>query len=318
MWFPIYRETTWLPRSFAMKTAYIGIEKKKARWGWIFVTPAVVLFLLFSLYPMLNAFFNTFFNMKLLSLRAPKFVGLKNYAYIIQSKDFWNSAKATLIFTFGAFVPLTILSMVLALAITSRKKSGRVLQLLIYSPAILSSVVAALIWILIFDPRGLGNSVLNFLLRSPGVDHQWLTDPVMLRICTSTIYVWKYVGYFTIIFVTGIAKIPTSVIEAATIDGAKKHQIIQRIVFPLIKPTTVMVSIVAMLNCLKSFSTQYLFTQRGAPLEPINVITLNIYNTAMRDLNISRACVMSVLLFLIMMGLTLIRLKSSEKDTVSY
>ncbi|WP_320127569.1 sugar ABC transporter permease [uncultured Sphaerochaeta sp.] len=301
-----------------MKATYLGIEKKKARWGWVFVTPAVLLFLLFSFYPMLNALFNTFFNMKLLSLKAPKFVGLKNYTYILHSKDFWNSAKATLIFTFGAFVPLTIFSMILALAVTSRKKSGRTIQLILYSPAILSSVVAALIWILIFDPRGLGNTVVNFTLGSPGIDHQWLTDPVMLRLCTSTIYVWKYVGYFTIIFVTGIAKVPTSVIEAATIDGARKHQIIHRIIFPLIKPTTVMVSIVAMLSCLKSFSTQYLFTQRGAPLEPINVITLNIYNTAMRDLNISRACVMSVLLFLIMMGLTLIRLKSSEKDSVSY
>ena len=79
-----------------------------------------------------------------------------------------------------------------------------------------------------------------------------------------------------------------------------------------------MVSIVAMLNCLKSFSTQYLFTQRGAPLEPVNVVTLNIYNTAIRDLNISRACVMSVLLFLVMMALTLARLRSSERDRIHY
>jgi multiple sugar transport system permease protein len=79
-----------------------------------------------------------------------------------------------------------------------------------------------------------------------------------------------------------------------------------------------MVSIVAMLNCLRSFSTQYLFVQRGMPLEPINVVTLSIYNTAIRDLNISRACVMSVVLFLIMMALTVIRLRNSERDSVSY
>ena len=74
-----------------------------------------------------------------------------------------------------------------------------------------------------------------------------------------------------------------------------------------------MVSIVAMLNCMKSFSTQYLFTQRGAPNAPLNVLTLNIYQTAMRDRNISRACVMSFVLFFIMMILTVIRMKVSEK-----
>lgn len=297
---------------------YVGIEKRKARWGYVFVAPAVLLFLMFSLYPMLNAFYNTFFNMKLLSLRPPKFVGFANYVYILKSASFWNSMKATAIFTIGAFIPLTLFSFLFGLFITTRNRGQRALQLLLYTPAILSSVVAALIWMLIFDPRGLGNGFVNYLLQTPGINHNWLTEPTMLRISTVTIYVWKYIGYFTIIYVTGIAKIPQSTLEAATIDGASAYQTIYRIILPLLKPTTMMVTIVVMLNCLKSFSTQYLFTQRGAPLEPVNVLTLNIYNTAMRDLNISRACVMSFLLFLVMMSLTLVRMKSSERDVISY
>lgn len=297
---------------------YVGIEKKKARWGWFFVMPAVILFLMFSLYPMLNALYNTFFNIKLLSKKAPNFVGLKNYVRVLTSPDFLNSARATIVFTISAFLPLTFFSLIIALGMTSRKRGTRLLQLIYYSPAVLSSVVAALIWMLLFDPRGLANSSLNFILHTPGVDHHWLTSNVMLQFCTACIYVWKYIGYFTIIYVTGIGKISQSVLEAATIDGASKAQIVRRITLPLLRPTTLMVSIVAMLNCLKSFSTQYLFTQRGAPLEAINVITLNIYNTAMRDLNISQACVMSVILFLIMMVLTLVRLKSSDKNSTDY
>jgi multiple sugar transport system permease protein len=297
---------------------YIGIEKRKARWGYVFVAPAVFLFLLFSLYPMLNAFYNTFFNMRLLSLRTPRFVGLANYTFVLTSTSFWNSMKATAIFTLGAFIPLTLFSLIFGLFITTRNRGQRVLQLMLYTPAILSSVVAALIWMLIFDPRGLGNGFVNFIFQTPGINHNWLTDPIMLQISTITIYVWKYIGYFTIIYVTGIAKVPQSTLEAATIDGASAFQTVMRVILPLLKPTTMMVSIVAMLNSLKSFSTQYLFTQRGAPLEPVNVLTLNIYNTAMRDLNISRACVMSVLLFLVMMFLTLVRMKSSERDVTSY
>ena len=142
---------------------YVGIEKKKARWGWFFVMPAVILFLMFSLYPMLNALYNTFFNIKLLSKKAPNFVGLKNYVRVLTSPDFLNSARATIVFTISAFLPLTFFSLIIALGMTSRKRGTRLLQLIYYSPAVLSSVVAALIWMLLFDPRGLANSSLNFI-----------------------------------------------------------------------------------------------------------------------------------------------------------
>ncbi|MCL2480054.1 MAG: sugar ABC transporter permease [Treponema sp.] len=297
---------------------YRGIERKKALWGWIFVIPAVVLFLLFSLYPMLDAFRNTFYNVKLLSLQKPQFVGFRNYYQVLAAGSFRNSIMATLIFTAEAFIPLTILALVFGLIIVTRKKGHKILQLLFYAPAVFSSVVAALVWMLLFDPRGIANSLVNFIMNTPGIDHNWLTGTGMLQLSTAAIYIWNHIGYFAIIFVTGIAKIPESALEAAIIDGANASQTIRKIILPLLQPTTVMVTIVALLNCLRSFSTQYLFFQRGAPMEPINVITLNIYNTAIRDLNISRACVMSVMLFLVMMALTIVRLRSSERDSISF
>jgi len=303
---------------FGRPVNYKGIEKKKALWGWIFVLPGVLLFLIFSFYPIMDAFRNTFYNVRLLSLRKPQFVGFQNYIQVVRSASFLSSMKATIIFTLEAFIPLTLFSLVFGFVITTRKMAQKTLQMLIYAPAVFSSVVAALIWTLLFDPRGLANATINFIMSTPGVDHRWLTDPKMLQLSTAAIYVWKYVGYFSIIFVTGIAKIPQSTLEAAVIDGAGAFQTIRRIIMPLLRPTTVMVSIVAMLNCMKSFSTQYLFTQKGAPLEPINVVTLSIYNTAIKELNISKACVMSVILFLIMMALTAVRLQSSERDKVNY
>jgi len=295
-----------------MKNRKFSIEEQKARWGWFFVAPAIAFFFLFSLYPMLNAFWNTFFDVRLLSMKKPEFVGLKNYIFILTSPEFWASIKATTIFALSSFIPLTIFSHVFGLVITTRTRGQRMIQLFIYSPAVLSSVVAALIWLLLFDPRGIANSFVNFLLNTPGTDHMWLIQPIKLYTSTALIYFWKYIGYFTIIIATGIAKVPTSVIEAATIDGATSRQTISKIIMPLLKPTTLMVSIVAMLNSMKSFSTQYLFTQRGAPHAPLNVLTLNIYKTAMRDRYISRACVMSFILFFIMMILTVVRMKASE------
>ena len=296
----------------------LSFEQKKARWGWFFTLPGIVFFSLFSFFPIINAIITSLYNKKLLSLIKPAFVGLTNYIKILSSPDFWNSMKATAIFTLGCFIPLVVVCLLLAALITSRNKGKRAYQMVLYSPAVLSSVVIALIWMILLDPRGLMNQIFNTISGQSGVDFRWLSDSKMVRLSTIIIYFWKYVGYFTILYITGIGKIPNSVYEAATIDGASKMQQFWLITVPLLKPTVVMVSIMAMIQCIKTFSTQYMFTQSGAPLAPINVITLNIYNTAMRDLAISKASVMSIILFLIMLALTCIQFRFSKSDDVSY
>jgi len=261
-------------------------------------------FAVFSFYPIVNALYTSLFRKRLLSLRPPTFIGLENYEYLLKSPDFWNSIKATFIFTLGTFIPILVFSLLLAAFIMSRKRFQKFFQMAFYSPAVLSSVVAAAIWLLILDPRGLANMGANFLLGTKGVDYKWLASANMVRFSTILVYFWKYIGYFTIIYITGLASIPQSLHEAAKIDGANGWKDFWHITIPLLKPTTVLVSIMSMLQCLKTFSTQYLFTQSGAPLEPINVITLNIYNTAIRDHNIGKNSAMSIILFIIMLFFT--------------
>jgi len=295
-----------------------SLEKKISLWGWIFVTPAILFFGTFSLYPILNAFYLSFCNKNMISLKAPVFIGLGNYIRIFSSADFLNSVRATAVFTVGTFIPLVLVSLILATFLTIRTKYSRAFQLIYYSPAILSSAVAALIWKLIFEPRGLGNQAANALMFTSGVDMKWLSDSVMLQISTMVVYFWKYIGYFTVLFITGLGKIPKGIYEASTIDGASRGQTFFRITVPLLKPTTVLVSIIAMLQCLKTFSTQYLFTQSGSPKGPINVITLDIYNTAMREYNVGKASVMSIVLFAAMLILTVVQLRFSRADDVTY
>ncbi len=295
-----------------------SLEKKIARWGWIFVIPALIFFTIFSFYPIINAIYLSFCKKSMISLAPPVWIGFDNYIRIFTSSDFWNSVRATVVFTLGTFIPLVIVSLILATFLTLRPKGSRAFQLIYYSPAVLSSVVAALIWKMIFEPRGLANQFANILSGTTGQDFHWLSDSIMLQISTMIVYFWKYIGYFTVLFITGLGKIPRGIYEAATIDGASRGQVFFRITHPLLKPTTALVSIMAMLQCLKTFSTQYLFTQAGSPKAPINVITLNVYNTAMREYNVGRASVMSVLLFLFMLILTVIQLRISRSDDVSY
>jgi len=295
-----------------------SLEKKISSWGWIFVTPSLLFFALFSFYPILNAIYLSFCKKNLISLKPPVFIGVSNYYRVFMSPDFWNSVRATVFFTVGTFSALVIFSLLRSVFLTFRPKGARALQLIYYAPAILSSVVAALIWKVIFEPSGIANQAVNMLLRTNGVDMKWLSDSLTLQVSTMVVYFWKYIGYFTVLFITGLGKIPAGIYEAARIDGASRRQVFFRITLPLLKPTTVLVSIMSMLQCLKTFSTQYLFTQSGSPLAPINVITLNIYDTALRQYNIGRASVMSVILFAFMIILTVIQLYVSRSDEVSY
>jgi multiple sugar transport system permease protein len=295
-----------------------GIEYQKNRWGWVFIFPSLVFFAFFSFYPILNALYTSLFKKKLLSLKPPKFIGLDNYIYLLQSPDFWNSIRATMVFTLGTFIPMVIFSLIFAQFIVSRKRFQKFFQMAYYSPAVLSSVVVAAIWLLIFDPRGLSNQLVNFIMNTPGIDHKWLANAGMVQISTMLVYFWKYVGYFTIIFVVGLTSIPTSIYEAAKIDGVNSWTGFWYITLPLLKPTTILVSIMAMLQCLKTFSTQYLFTQGGAPIGPINVVTLNLYNTAIRDHRIGLASAMSIILFVIMLFFTWLQFKTARSDEISY
>ena len=294
------------------------IERKLARWGVIFVTPSIIFFSIFSFYPIFMALYTSLFKKNLLSLKKPAFVGLSHYKYLFTSPDFWNSVEATFVFAMGTFLPLLVLSLALAAFIMSVPKAKRFFQMAYYTPAVISSVVSAAIWLLIFDPRGLANQWVNFIMNTPGIDHRWLANSMTVRLSTMIVYFWKYVGYFVIIFISGLASIPPSMYEAARIDGADGWQSFWRITFPLLRPTVVLVSIMSMLQCLKTFSTQYLFTQSGAPQAPINVITLNIYNTGIRDFRIGRASAMSIILFVIMLFFTWLQFKLSKADDVSY
>jgi multiple sugar transport system permease protein len=294
----------------------------RQRWGWLFVLPAVLFFALFSYYPMIDSFWASFHEKDILSLKAPRFVGLRNYADIFASEDFRSSIEATLAFAAGCFVPLVTVSLFLAVLIVGLQKRPKVqnaFKMIYYSPSIVSGVVSATIWLLIFDPRGLANQWLNFLAANPSpVDYKWLALPFMARLATVIVYFWKYVGYFVIIYFVGLVGIPASLYEVAEIDGASAWKRFWAITIPLLKPTLEFVFIVALIQCVKTFSIQYVFSQSGSPREPINVVTLSIYTTAMKYHSLGQATAMSVSLFGFILIFTVVQLRLYRSERVSY
>lgn len=306
-----------------MKTKKYSIEKRQARWGFAFTIPCLVFFAIFAFYPIISAFITSLTNRKAIS-RNYSFVGLENYIYIFTKGNggysLLNSLRATLEFTIGTFIPMVVVSLFVAVLLSQLRKPGhsKFYELCFYTPAVLSSVVAATIWMILFQPTGLVNQMSNFLMMTSGRDYQWLTSNTMLQISTMIVYFWKYIGYFTILFITGLASIPSTLYEAALVDGSSRWHSFWHITLPLLKPTVVLVSIMAMLQCLKTFSTQYMFVQGGTARAPIDVITMNIYFTGVNNGYLGRASAMSIVLFLIMLVFTALQFKFQSGDDVDY
>ena len=306
-----------------MKTKKYSIEKRQARWGFAFTVPCLVFFAVFAFYPIISAFITSLTNRKAIS-RNYSFVGLENYIYIFTKGNggysLLNSLRATLVFTIGTFIPMVVVSLFVAVLISQLRKPGhsKFYELCFYTPAVLSSVVAATIWMILFQPTGLVNQFSNYLMRTSGRDYQWLTSNNMLQVSTMIVYFWKYIGYFTILFITGLASIPSTLYEAALVDGSSRWHSFWHITLPLLKPTVVLVSIMAMLQCLKTFSTQYMFVQGGTARAPIDVITMNIYFTGVNNGYLGRASAMSIVLFLIMLVFTALQFKFQSGDDVDY
>lgn len=300
-----------------------SIEKREARWGFLFTVPCLIFFALFSFYPIISAFITSLTNKEVFS-RTSEFIGLKNYIYLFTKENggfsLANSMRATITFTLGTFVPMVIISLIIAVFLMQLRKTRYrgFFQIGFYLPAVLSSVVAAAIWMILFDPRGLINQFSNFLMATSGQDYGWLINSRMLQISTMIVYFWKYIGYFVILFITGLASIPPTLYEAATVDGSNRWTTFWRITLPLLKPTVLLVSVMAMLQCLKTFSTQYMFQQGGTARQPIDVITMNIYFTGIRHGKLGRASAMSIILFIIMLLLTILQFRVSKSDDVEY
>lgn len=300
-----------------------SIERQQARWGMLFTVPCLIFFAVFSFYPILNAFATSLTNRQAVK-RTTEFVGFDNYVYLFTGGNggftFGNSMRATTVFTLGTFIPMVVIALIIAVYLMQQRsmRMAKYLELAYYAPAVLSSVVAATIWMILFDPRGLVNQVSNFLTHSTGRDFHWMVDNTMLQISTMIVYFWKYIGYFVVLFITGLAAIPPTIYEAAIVDGSSRWHTFWRITLPLLKPTVVLVSIMAMLQCLKTFSTQYMFVQNGAARQPIDVITMNVYFTGVRNGRLGRASAMSIVLFFIMLIFTYLQFAVSKTDDVEY
>ena len=261
------------------------------------------MFVAFSLYPIIVTAYLSFTRYDMLT--PPEWYGLGNYASLMQDPLFWQSVKATVYYVFGTYVPTWFLALAIALALNREFRLKGFFRALYFTPVVMSMVVVAVIWKLMYHPFGLINNLFSFAITQP---IGWLTDQRLAPLALVIMSIWKSTGYFMVIFLAGLQGIPTDYYEAARIDGASGWQQFCYITLPLLKPVTTFVVIMSLLMGLQEFTAQYVMTG-GGPVGATRVLALLVYETAFNFLKMGRATAISMILFFVLLAITWVQLR---------
>ncbi len=245
----------------------------------IFLAPAMLLFILFILYPVCNTIYLSFHNWKGIYGSPMTFAGLTNYKQVLQNDAFWRSLLNSFYFMIGGFFILMPLSFALALLITSKLKGTKLMKTAYFMPVMLSTTAVALMWVYILNPS---YGALNGLLSSVGLEHltqDWLSTPGLNIWCIILVNEWMYAGYNMLIFAAGLVSIPGDIYEAAAIDGCTGWKKLRYISIPLSKESFKIFSILCITGCLKAFDLVWAMT-KGGPNHTSEVPASLLYNEA--------------------------------------
>ncbi|HBN96829.1 MAG TPA: ABC transporter permease [Firmicutes bacterium] len=282
---------------------------KRTVVGYSFLTPASTIMILFIFVPVFMAFYLSLFEWDLISPKT--FVGLRNYARIFQSTDFFIAVRNTFYFVLVQ-LPLDFgISLGVALLLNQKIRGLSFYRTVFFTPVITSTVAVSAVWLWLYDPfDGLFNYLLEFIGLGP---YGWLNDPKMAMLSVIIMSVWKGLGYNVVLFLAGLQSIDASLYEAASIDGAKPFQQFRYITLPQLSPTMYFVLIMGVINSFKVFTQIDVMTPGGGPLKSTMVIVYLIYQQAFNSFRFGEASALSVLLSAFILVLTLLQRFFLEK-----
>ncbi len=281
--------------------------QNRRRMGLLFILPAVLYLLVFLIIPIATAIVISLTKYSILS--SPQFIGFKNYIRIFSMPTFWNSLQVTGLYIVMRLTGIILLSFFMALAINQNLPGGSFFQAVYFMPYVFPLAVTSIIWKLFYQPFGLIEQFTNLIGLEPIF---WLTsaNTALLGITITT--VWSAAGYYSIIILAGLQTIPKDVLEAAEIDGANRIRRFIHIILPYLKPTIFFILVVGTINSIRGFPP-FLIMTGGGPGNATRVIGLMIYEYGFVHLKMGVGSAMSVILLVIILGITLIQKKILSK-----
>ncbi|MEP0149272.1 sugar ABC transporter permease [Roseibium sp.] len=270
--------------------------------GWLLLLPAMVFLFAFTHIPAVTTFINSFYSTPR-GRKPAKFIGLENYERFWDDPVFWKVMFNNLWFALGT-IPLSIaLSIAMALWVNDKLAGRSLVRMAYFTPTVLPLIAVANIWLFFYTPGfGLFDQVFGALFGWSSTN--WLGDPATALNAVIVVTVWKEAGFFMIFYLAALQAIPVSLVEAARIEGASRWTIFWRITFPLLMPTTLFVSINAVINSFRLVDHIFILTD-GGPDNASSLLLFYIYEVAFRFWETGYAATLTVALLVLLSALAI-------------
>ncbi|WP_214736531.1 sugar ABC transporter permease [Exiguobacterium sp. s162] len=277
--------------------------------GLLYLSPSIILFGVFLVYPLLRTIYLSFFRTDTQGTPL-EFVGVGHYGTLFTSSAFWQSIQATVGFVLLT-VPLTILiALGLALLANEKLKGIGIFRTAFSATMGMSVAASSVIWMFMYNPS---IGIFNRFLEAVGASSvQWLLDPQYALLSVSLATVWMNIGFTFLILLGGLQNIDRTLYESADIAGTSYWTQLRAITIPMLSPTLFFVGIISLINAFQTFGQIDLLT-KGGPTNATNVIVYAIYKDAFINYNVGSASAQAVLLFIAVLLLTWLQFKLVER-----
>ncbi|MDQ7820159.1 MAG: sugar ABC transporter permease [Armatimonadota bacterium] len=302
--------SAWAPVVRAVVRAY----RRHYLHAYLFISPVLVAFGLFRVWPALQTLYFSAFRVEL-ARRRLVYVGVENFAELLHDEIFRQAVTNTLLYAVAIVPTAAALGLILAVLFTERFPARELLKAVYFAPMVTSTVAAAVVWWWLYNPQyGLFNALLRMAHLPPS---PWLLSTRTALLSVILFSIWKTVGYNMVIYIAGLQAIPAEFYEAATLDGAGPLQQFWRITLPLLAPVTAFLLIYNGIFAFQVFDQVYVLTG-GGPANATNVVVLEIYRQAFQRYRFGYAAAEAVVLFVFILAITILQFRTSRRFEVTY
>lgn len=280
-------------------------------WGYLFVAPLFIMMMIFSVGPIIFAFYMSLTNWKLSG--AGKFIGFANFRELFQDQIIWTELKNSLVYTVFKVPVGVAISLILAYFLNQKIPFRGTFRVIYFLPSITMTVAVGLVWRYLFNSQyGIINAALGVIgIKGP----YWMADTKYFFAAIIIVAIWQGIGYNMIILLAGLQNVPYMYYESARLEGASSFQCFRKITVPLITPSLFFVIIMEFMNSLKVFDLIYIFINASfGPMEnAARTMVYGIYQKAFVYSRMGYASAEAVILFGIILLITLIQFWGERK-----
>ena len=288
-------------------------HKKLNPLPYVLILPTAAFVALFTAWPVLLSVYQSFFRqrMNIARFREPTFIGLDNYIALFTDPYFIQVIRNTLFYILGTVPVSIIIGFLFALLANRKMRAIGFLRLAFFHPMVLPMVSAATIWLFFFTPNyGLFNTALRFLGYS-GAEN-WTGNPGLALFSVIIVAIWKNSGYYMIFYLAGLQNLPSEVYEAAALDGANGWQTMWEITFPLLRRTTLFITIVAFIDSFRTVDHIFVLTS-GGPSRASTVLLFELWVQRFEYQDIGTSAAITVIFVVVLLAFTVTNFITSER-----